>query len=133
MADIDHFKKINDAYGHPIGDQVLVELVKHCQDQLREIDIFGRVGGEEFLIILPGLGKNTASEVAERLRVHISKKSCLTIDTGDIFITISIGISIYDPQQDDEMDAGVVLRKYYSLCDEAMYRAKQGGRNQISL
>jgi diguanylate cyclase (GGDEF)-like protein len=132
MADIDHFKNVNDAYGHPIGDQVLIDLVKRSQDQLREIDIFGRVGGEEFLIVLPGLGKKSASEVAERLRMHISNKPSINVDGNDLLITISIGISIYDPQQDHEEEAGAILRKYYSLCDQAMYRAKQAGRNQVS-
>jgi len=133
MADIDHFKNVNDAYGHPVGDQVLIDLVKRSQDQLREIDILGRVGGEEFLIVLPGLGEKNASEVAERLRLHISNKPSINVDGNDISITISIGISIYDPQQDHEEEAGAVLRKYFSLCDQAMYRAKQAGRNQVSV
>lgn len=133
MADIDHFKNVNDIYGHPIGDQVLIDLVKRCQEDLREIDIFGRVGGEEFLIVLPELGKVGAGEVAERLRKHIAGKPCFNVEGKDIFITISIGIAIYDPHKDHELDTNLVLKKYFTLCDQAMYRAKQAGRNQVSI
>jgi diguanylate cyclase (GGDEF)-like protein len=132
MVDIDHFKNVNDAYGHPIGDQVLIDLVKRSQDQLREIDVFGRVGGEEFLIALPGLDEKSACEVAERLRMDISSKPSINIGGNDISITISIGIAIYDPYEDHEEFASSILKKYFSLCDQAMYRAKEAGRNRIS-
>ena len=132
MLDIDHFKSVNDAYGHPIGDQVLIDLVRRSQEVLREIDILGRVGGEEFLIVLPELDADRASEVAERLRLHIANQPCIHVDGNDISVTISIGVAIYDPQEDYEDQAGVVLRKYYSLSDQAMYRAKDAGRNRVS-
>ena len=133
MADIDHFKNVNDIYGHPVGDQVLIDLVKRSQEMLREIDVFGRVGGEEFLIALPGLDQKSASEVAERLRRHIASNPSVSINGNDISITISIGLAIYDPHKDHEEFAGAVLKKYFNLCDQAMYRAKQSGRNKISL
>ncbi len=133
MADIDCFKGVNDTYGHQVGDQVLVNLVKHCQDELREIDIFGRVGGEEFLIVLPELNEASAYEVADRLRIHIAKEPSANVEGKDIFITISIGVAVYDPHDDSELNPQLVLRKYYELCDQAMYRAKQAGRNRISL
>ena len=133
MADIDRFKVINDTYGHPIGDQVLVDLVKRSQEVLREIDVFGRVGGEEFLIVLPGLGEKSASDVAERLRMHIASKPSAHVSGKDISITISIGLAIYDPHKDHEEFASTILKKYFSLCDQAMYRAKQAGRNQVSV
>lgn len=132
MADIDHFKMINDTYGHPIGDKVLIGLVKCCQEELREIDIFGRVGGEEFLIALPETNHNQAIEVAERLRESISAKPCASIDGKEIFISISIGVAVFDPGIDCTLGAGEALKKYYDLCDQAMYRAKQAGRNQVS-
>jgi len=133
MVDIDHFKNVNDVYGHPIGDQVLIDLVKRSQEVLREIDIFGRVGGEEFLIVLPGLGEKSAGEVAERLRMYIASKPSIHDARVDIFITISIGLAIYDPHEDHEEFASTILRNYFSLCDQAMYRAKQSGRNKVSL
>jgi diguanylate cyclase (GGDEF)-like protein len=133
MADIDHFKRVNDTYGHPIGDQVLVDLVRRSQEELREIDIFGRVGGEEFLIVLPGLDKESASIVAERLRTHTASKPCINVEEKYISISISIGLAIYDPHEDHEEFARTILKKYFSLCDQAMYRAKQSGRNKVSL
>jgi diguanylate cyclase (GGDEF)-like protein len=132
MADIDHFKNVNDIYGHPIGDQVLIDLVKRSQEILREIDIFGRVGGEEFLAALPGLDQKSASEVAERLRKHIASKPSISVNGKDVSITISIGLAVYDPHKDHEEFASAILRKYFTLCDQAMYRAKEAGRNQIS-
>ena len=132
MADIDHFKNVNDLYGHPFGDRVLMNLVKQCQEVLREIDIFGRVGGEEFLIVLPDANEIRARQVAERLRVKIAQSPLVDVYGKDIFITISIGIAIYDPSQDLEPSSGAVLKNYFSLCDQAMYRAKNAGRNQVS-
>lgn len=132
MADIDHFKNINDTYGHPVGDKVLVGLVRHSQEALREIDIFGRVGGEEFLIVLPETNQSQAIEVAERLRKTISAKPCASVNGKEIFISISIGVATFDPGIDCALDASEVLKKCYELCDQAMYRAKQAGRNQVS-
>lgn len=132
MADIDRFKVVNDTYGHPIGDQVLIDLVKRSQEVLREIDVFGRVGGEEFLIVLPGLDQKSAGEVAERLRKRIASKPSVNVGGKDITITISIGIVIYNPYLDNELASNVILKKYFSLCDQAMYRAKGSGRNQTS-
>ncbi len=132
MADIDHFKNVNDVYGHPVGDLVLIDLVKRSQDELREVDIFGRVGGEEFLIVLPELDQKSAGEAAERLRKHIASKPSVNVDGKDISITISIGIAIYNPHTDNLSSSNMIFKKYFSLCDQAMYRAKGAGRNQIS-
>lgn len=140
MLDIDLFKNINDQYGHPFGDSVLKNLSKVCQAELRAIDIFGRVGGEEFWIVLPHTDINNAQEVAERLRVHISNKPCGKAFTQlhgksesvEVKITVSIGVATFDPIKDREKQAWVILKKYYDLSDKAMYRAKQAGRNRIS-
>lgn len=132
MADIDHFKNINDAYGHPIGDVVLTNLVKTCQMELREIDIFGRVGGEEFLIVLPETTQEKAQEVAERLRILVSETICATAQDQEIRITISIGLVMFDPLKAMDNDPSSILKDCYNACDQAMYRAKQAGRNQIS-
>ena len=132
MVDIDHFKNINDIYGHPIGDQVLMGLVKLCQDELREIDIFGRVGGEEFLVVLPGTNLRQSLEIANRLRLRVADKSIARVNHQDIFITISIGAAVLDPRIEKIGSSNTILKKYYSLCDQAMYRAKDAGRNQVS-
>jgi diguanylate cyclase (GGDEF)-like protein len=131
MLDIDHFKKVNDAYGHPVGDLVLMSLVKHCQEELRVIDIFGRVGGEEFLIALPETNMDQALDVAQRVRQHVAKTSCTVAAGKKIFITVSIGVAVFDPLADGETVSATVLEKYYSLSDQAMYAAKQGGRNRV--
>lgn len=130
MLDIDHFKKVNDTYGHPTGDLVLVSLVKKCLEELREIDVFGRVGGEEFLIILPETGRQGAIEIAERLRVAIENTPCKTTSGNEIFITISIGAAIYNPSKENGEDSATIVQKYYAICDKAMYHAKESGRNQ---
>jgi len=131
MLDIDHFKLINDSYGHPIGDQVLINLASICKKELREVDVFGRVGGEEFLIILPETPESEAIEVANRLLTAVADRALTTVGDKSIYITVSIGIAIFDPQDDPSLDSSNVIRKYYGLCDSAMYRAKQAGRNQV--
>jgi diguanylate cyclase (GGDEF)-like protein len=131
MLDIDHFKLINDSYGHPIGDQVLINLAIACKEELREVDIFGRVGGEEFLIALPETPKSEAIDVANRLRLAVAQRALATVGDKSIFITVSIGVAIFDPQADQYLESSAVMRKYYNLCDSAMYHAKQAGRNQV--
>jgi diguanylate cyclase (GGDEF)-like protein len=141
MVDIDRFKNINDRFGHPLGDVVLLNLAKICQEQLRVVDIFGRVGGEEFLAILPETDAERAYEIAERLRKHIAATSCGCFevpndkngDKHDIRITVSLGLATFSPANDHQTQATLVLKKCYDLCDKAMYRAKQAGRNQVSV
>lgn len=133
MLDIDHFKNINDEYGHPIGDIVLVNLVKHCQEELRVIDIFGRVGGEEFFVVLPGDDIESAFEVAERLRTRVLSSSCAVVNGKEIFASISIGVVSFSPITNGETKAEVVLRAFYEKADRAMYQAKSKGRNRTEL
>ena len=131
MLDIDHFKYVNDQYGHPIGDIVLANLVKNCQSQLRKIDILGRVGGEEFLVILPESSESNAFETAERLRIFVAKNSTSVRGGEEIFITISIGISTFNPQMTVERNPAAILKNCYEMSDSAMYSAKKAGRNQV--
>lgn len=133
MIDIDHFKDINDVFGHVMGDIVLTNLVKRCQEELRAIDIFSRVGGEEFLVVLPDTNEAQAKEVAERLRKHVEASSMGEALEEDIFITISIGVSIFDPSKSIDLSTSAVMKLHYSACDKAMYRAKATGRNKVSL
>jgi diguanylate cyclase (GGDEF)-like protein len=131
MLDIDHFKLVNDTHGHLVGDQVLANLAALCQKELREIDVFGRVGGEEFLIVLPEANLTLAAEVANRLRRHIEESEMAKVTNTPIFITVSIGIAIFDPRQVKHSEASGIVREYYGLCDAAMYKAKAAGRNQV--
>lgn len=132
MLDIDHFKRVNDQYGHQVGDVVLVDLVKNCQEQLRTIDIFGRVGGEEFFVVLPESSEQQALQVAERLRKHIASSTTLSGDMK-IQITISIGISVFNPHVAGETYPASILKTCFKLADDAMYCAKKNGRNRVEL
>jgi diguanylate cyclase (GGDEF)-like protein len=131
MLDIDHFKYVNDQYGHPAGDIVLANLVKNCQSQLRKIDLLGRVGGEEFFVILPESSEGNAHETAERLRSHVAKIPTLLENSEEIYITISIGIATFNPQKSSEKNPTLILKNFFEMSDIAMYSAKKAGRNQV--
>jgi diguanylate cyclase (GGDEF)-like protein len=126
LFDIDHFKKVNDEYGHIIGDQVLQGMAQICMNNLRTDDILGRFGGEEFVILLPETKLEDARNIAERLRRLIAETPIET-DIGPIRTTISIGIAI------KEKTAAISIDQLLSRADRAMYRAKQAGRNRVSI
>ena len=119
IIDIDHFKQVNDNYGHLVGDMVLSQLSKIISDNLRNSDIFGRYGGEEFLIICPKTNKDNAFILAEKLRIIVND---FTFDEVG-HKTVSIGIS--DFQKDDTIES------LFKKADEALYEAKNGGRNRV--
>jgi diguanylate cyclase (GGDEF)-like protein/PAS domain S-box-containing protein len=125
MIDIDFFKQVNDSYGHKAGDAVLKKLGKVCRLTLREIDIIGRVGGEEFAILLPETDKTKALEVAERLRIQIaSTKVSPTSGRLPLSFTVSIGLTTLSSKED-------VLDVLLSRADNALYEAKAAGRNRV--
>lgn len=119
MADIDFFKKINDNFGHQAGDDVLVNFAKEIKSHIRKTDIFGRYGGEEFIIILPDTNKNGALKLAEKLRKTIEEFKF----SENFKITSSFGVSSYQ-KDDDEMS---ITKR----ADDALYKAKENGRNQV--
>ncbi len=123
MIDIDHFKQINDRYGHQSGDHVLKQFSAFLQDTIRTSDYVARYGGEEFVVILPETAVNEAEELAERLRAKTSELS-IELNKASLSITISIGIACY-PQH------GKLYDKLLEASDSAMYKAKQMGRNRI--
>ena len=123
MMDIDHFKKVNDDFGHAAGDAVLKNLVNACHKMLREQDILGRLGGEEFGIILPEISINTAYLIAERLRIQLMKLEIISEDKTILF-TVSIGLGQCEKDTPYLEDA-------LSQADRALYRAKQEGRNRV--
>ena len=122
MVDLDHFKQVNDRYGHPIGDQVLVVITKRLKEELRESDLIGRYGGEEFIILLSNSNQEEGEQIAERLLDSIREQKVRT-DAGEIEVTISIGISC--GKSTLQLDALI------EEADQALYRAKQAGRDQI--
>jgi diguanylate cyclase (GGDEF)-like protein len=125
QLDIDHFKKINDTYGHAAGDRVLRFLASSLQDQLRATDTIGRIGGEEFVILFPNTGLGTAFAVAEKIRTFF-ESSMVDYDGKMLSITISMGISSLGSGNEHIDD---LLRQ----ADEACYAAKDGGRNRTIL
>ena len=130
MIDIDHFKFVNDRYGHLVGNVVLKNLAMSCQQELRDVDIFGRVGGEEFLAILPNTHEDAALMIAERLRIQIENSDLAHINNESIRITISCGIAIFKPENEFDLVHPALVDKYFQQADLAMYQAKQRGRNQ---
>ncbi len=122
MADIDHFKSINDAYGHAMGDKVLKQVAQILRDACRKEDIVARYGGEEFLIILPETSPDKAVVVAERLRRAIGGT---TIDVGEdhIHVTVSGGLSSYAPGRQE--------KDLIKEADDNLYGAKDKGKNRI--
>jgi diguanylate cyclase (GGDEF)-like protein len=126
VIDADHFKNINDTFGHPIGDQVLVSLAQLCQRNIRNIDIFGRYGGEEFILLLPETECTEAFEIAERLR-KIVATTVQEIEGNKISLTLSMGISYSDSVQKPSLSSLV------SWADQALYQSKQSGRNMVTI
>jgi diguanylate cyclase (GGDEF)-like protein len=118
MLDIDHFKHINDSYGHQVGDEVLVQLARLVGSRVRGADAFGRYGGEEFMMVLDGLGMQEAMQVAERIRITVADHAF----TGGIRLTISGGLALFQGQGIDEL---------VTLADNRLYEAKRSGRNKI--
>ncbi len=126
MLDIDDFKKINDTYGHDFGDKVLVEVGKILRTFLRAKDIPGRLGGEEFGILLPDVRLEQAYQVAERLRKAIEVRD-LEVENGKyVNFTASMGIAEID-------DSIETIEELYKKADEALYKAKKNGKNQVQL
>lgn len=126
MMDIDHFKKINDSHGHKAGDSVLKKLAEVCRETLRQVDIIGRIGGEEFAILLPETEQTEAAEAAERLRESVAKVKVPLEGGLPLHFTISIGVASLI-SRDDNID--VLL----NLADNALYKAKESGRNKVCL
>ena len=123
MADLDKFKRVNDAYGHQVGDDVLCDVAGRMQGAVRNFDTVGRYGGEEFLIIMDNANMDTALEIAERVRNRVAVSPVRTRST-EVPMTVSLGIS--ELRDKDTVDSLV------KRADEALYKAKHRGRNQVA-
>lgn len=126
MFDVDHFKRINDEYGHDSGDEALIALAQTSRETLRDFDIIGRLGGEEFAVILPECTEETTWIVAERLRAEIEKQ-VINTPHGDIGMTVSLGLCIHD--RSDVQSVNDMLR----IADKGLYMAKNNGRNRVEM
>jgi diguanylate cyclase (GGDEF)-like protein len=122
--DIDHFKTINDTYGHQNGDSVLRCTCERIEEQIRSSDALGRYGGEEFMVILPETNLVQAEAIAERLRKYIAEMAVAFDEQTEIRLTVSIGVSTY-PKSADEAEMLV------HIADKRLYKAKTGGRNRV--
>jgi len=126
MIDIDRFKLVNDKYGHPVGDCVIQHVASLLRDTIRECDSVGRLGGEEFAILLPNTDLTGANVIAERLRIRIAESSITTDTVTDLSVTCSLGVSEFSVS-DEKLDNMIVR------ADNALYKAKEGGRNRVCL
>jgi two-component system cell cycle response regulator len=124
MLDLDHFKQVNDTYGHLAGDQVLIEAARRMQQAIRSYDLVGRYGGEEFLVVSPDCDREQIHVCAERIRLAMEEQPVLA-HSSRIAITVSAGTAILAPPLNTEKDA-------LAAADTALYRAKSAGRNQVA-
>jgi diguanylate cyclase (GGDEF)-like protein len=124
MLDIDYFKRVNDTYGHMIGDQVLEQIAVRCRSVLRVSDMIGRYGGEEFVILLPETDTDSAYTIANRIRLLIMDRPIYT-ERGEISLTVSLGVASMTG------DCDIRLEQVLDHADQALLRAKESGRNRI--
>jgi len=126
VADIDHFKRINDTLGHAAGDEVLKEVARRLKADLRAYDVVGRYGGEEFLIILPGCELSVGARRADEIRNLVAKEPIFT-PFGSTFATVSMGVTVTSPCRDHSVSDLI------HETDTSMYAAKKNGRNRVEL
>lgn len=122
FLDIDHFKKVNDSYGHDAGDEVLRQTAELIRDRVRQLDIVGRYGGEEIVIGLPGATAEHAQRIAEDLR-QIIEKHVFQTGQSSLQVTASLGVAELTPKRN--------IHQTLKAADNALYQAKDGGRNKV--
>jgi len=125
MLDIDHFKNINDTYGHQTGDITLKSFAKICKESVRSTDIIGRIGGEEFVVIMPETPPNEALETAERIRCNVALKEFF-IEDLNISIAVTVSVGLYESSTVESS-----FEQMMAKADSALYQAKRGGRNSV--
>ena len=127
LLDVDHFKSINDAFGHLSGDSVLVDVAKRCQSALRSTDLLARWGGEEFIMLLPNTPLAHARQLAERVREAIVSAPPIRINGQEVRVTASLGAAGITSDQTCSLD------ELIKWADIAMYQAKSGGRDRVAV
>ncbi|HFD4476799.1 TPA: diguanylate cyclase [Klebsiella pneumoniae] len=132
MLDIDHFKRINDTYGHPTGDRVIRQLSDLCVHSSRKNDLVARLGGEEFAIVMPETNSCEAEKLAERIRRCVEEATILSDDGQPVKWTVSLGVTeLVSASVSREIQLSAFVEKFIQSADSALYQAKNGGRNQI--
>ena len=125
IADVDYFKRINDTHGHPFGDRVLQQVANALKDSVRRYDLVGRIGGEEFLIVSPGVPLDEAVGLAERVRLRVADQTVRDDDVS-VAVTMSVGLTSLTP-------ADETIEELMKRADKAMYQAKVQGRNRVAV
>ncbi|WP_101049843.1 sensor domain-containing diguanylate cyclase [Macromonas nakdongensis] len=125
MIDLDHFKAVNDTYGHAMGDAVLASFARTIAQEVREVDVIGRMGGEEFVVLLPSTEVTEAVRVAERMRLAVASGE-LQAYGDSLRYTASFGVAAFDPRE-------LSLNRFMDRADAALYEAKRAGRNRVEL
>ena len=126
LLDIDHFKSINDQYGHTVGDQVLRSVAACLQSGIRDEDVLGRYGGEEFAILLPGAGPQTSLLIAERLQTALMSNQ-IELGKEKLIVTASFGVFSMI------VNENTAINDLLKNADKALYQAKEGGRNRVAV
>jgi diguanylate cyclase (GGDEF)-like protein len=131
FLDVDFFKKVNDTYGHHVGDLVLMRMVSIIKEQVRACDIVARYGGEEFVVALPGTSLDLAKEIAERLRASVNAEAH-TFNDNDLLISISVGLTTLEQlDRYEHSDVDDIAGRMLDRADKALYCAKKNGRNRV--
>jgi diguanylate cyclase (GGDEF)-like protein len=128
--DIDHFKQVNDTYGHQAGDDVLREVASRIKAELRMSDALGRFGGEEFVVLLIDADQDSAGTVAQRIRASVANQPFLLADGQGLAVTVSIGVAELDASE-RELAIEEAAQQLVAQADAALYEAKQQGRNRV--
>ncbi|MBE8733331.1 GGDEF domain-containing protein, partial [Citrobacter freundii] len=132
MLDIDHFKRINDTYGHPTGDRVIRQLSDLCVHSSRKNDLVARLGGEEFAIVMPETKSSEAEKLAERIRRSVEETTILSDDGQPVKWTVSLGVTeLVSESVSREIQVSAFVEKFIQSADSALYQAKNSGRNQL--
>ena len=124
LLDLDHFKQVNDTHGHDAGDMALMQFAKTCEEGARQIDLVGRIGGEEFAILLPRANKEPAFEILQRIRLRVMEARITAANGNSFGLTVSVGLASLRPHTLD-------LRELLRNADAALYKAKREGRNRV--